>query len=590
MSKSIDILYSAPFPSTRTGALFNAFSYPTKISPEAEAIFIACHTKIGETVLDPFGGSGTTGIATLLTDCPTPEMLEKVKELGLEPTWGPRKAVVYELSPMGCLLGKVMCTTKSALFKKHAESLLKMASDICQDVYTIKDDDGNDGLFRHAIWSDVVVCPYCGKEFPYAKLAVDENPLKFKEAAICPCCGGNIYLSEAERAKETIEDPLLHKSVSVKKRRLYKLYGTTGRRNWSRFATESDQEYYDTIMKDRDITSSPIYQIKWGELYRQGYHYGITHLHHFYTTRNWFVFNTLWHKIDQFPEGIQDALRIFLLSYNSAHSTLMTRVVAKKNNPDFVITGAQPGVLYISGLPVEKNILLGLQRKLKTFVEAFQKVEASKGSVEFVNSSSTNIQLDDNTIDYIFTDPPFGDFIPYSEINQINEAWMGMVTDNAEEAIINRAQGKSIEEYSTLMTSVFRQISSKMKLTASCTLVFHSAKSAIWRALVDAYKQSGLFSVRTSILDKVQPSFKQTNSNVTVKGDPLILLKKDAEQVAFNEIFHNDQEIALFLREQAPTPYNKDIAVKTFSKYIMMCIEHNYSITLDAKYFFEYES
>ena len=97
MSRSIDILYSTPFPSTRTGALFNAFSYPTKISPEAEAIFIACHTKIGDTILDPFGGSGTTGIATLLTDCPTPEMLEKVKDLGLEPTWGPRKAVVYEL-------------------------------------------------------------------------------------------------------------------------------------------------------------------------------------------------------------------------------------------------------------------------------------------------------------------------------------------------------------------------------------------------------------------------------------------------------------------------------------------------------------
>ena len=48
MSKSIDILYSSPFPSTRTGALFNAFSYPTKISPEAEAIFIACHSNIGD--------------------------------------------------------------------------------------------------------------------------------------------------------------------------------------------------------------------------------------------------------------------------------------------------------------------------------------------------------------------------------------------------------------------------------------------------------------------------------------------------------------------------------------------------------------
>lgn len=47
-------------------------------------------------------------------------------------------------------------------------------------------------------------------------------------------------------------------------------------------ATENDQTSYNSTMANRDITSSPIYPIKWGELYRQGYHYGITHLHHGY--------------------------------------------------------------------------------------------------------------------------------------------------------------------------------------------------------------------------------------------------------------------------------------------------------------------
>ena len=53
-------LYQAPLPSNRSGALYNAFSYPTKISPETIAIFIACHTNIGDTVLDPFCGTFTT--------------------------------------------------------------------------------------------------------------------------------------------------------------------------------------------------------------------------------------------------------------------------------------------------------------------------------------------------------------------------------------------------------------------------------------------------------------------------------------------------------------------------------------------------
>jgi|GEM_PF-1256163 len=40
-------LYERAMRSTRGGPLFNAFSYPTKISPEAIALFIAAHTAFG---------------------------------------------------------------------------------------------------------------------------------------------------------------------------------------------------------------------------------------------------------------------------------------------------------------------------------------------------------------------------------------------------------------------------------------------------------------------------------------------------------------------------------------------------------------
>ena len=118
--KQLAPLYGEPFPSTRTGALFNAFSYPTKISPESEALFIACHTNIGDSVLDPFGGSGTTAIATMLCDSPTDNMLKLAEEYGLNPQWGPRKAYVYEISTIGCLLGNTLCHTNHATFEKFS--------------------------------------------------------------------------------------------------------------------------------------------------------------------------------------------------------------------------------------------------------------------------------------------------------------------------------------------------------------------------------------------------------------------------------------------------------------------------------------
>ena len=62
MSNVIKI-FEKPLPSTRSGAFFNAFSYPTKISPESIAVYIASITKPGDVVLDTFSGSGSTGIA-----------------------------------------------------------------------------------------------------------------------------------------------------------------------------------------------------------------------------------------------------------------------------------------------------------------------------------------------------------------------------------------------------------------------------------------------------------------------------------------------------------------------------------------------
>lgn len=580
-----DILYSQPFPSTRTGAIFNAFSYPTKISAEAEALFIACHTNIGDTILDPFGGSGTTGIATKLADAPTDSMKEISAKMGVKPQWGPRKAIVYEISTIGYLLGKVMCNTPSQLFELYATELLDTAEKEYGSLYQASDSEGNIGYVRYAIWSDVVRCPHCHETFRYCDVAVEDNPMRMRKEADCPLCGGRINTSDVERVTELVHDNKLGVDVMQKKRVLYKIYGETEGQNWSRFANNEDNQAYLELVQGLDLSGVPDYKIHWGELYRQGYHFGITHLQHFYTQRNVFVMSKLWKQIELYPAEIQDALKVFLLSYNSSHSTLMTRVVVKKDSKDFVITGAQPGVLYISSLPVEKNIFQGLRRKIKTFAEAFQKTEISNSVVEFRNESSTHIALEPKSVNYIFTDPPFGDFIPYSEINQINEAWLGCITDSTDETIINGSQGKSLLRYRDLMQQVFSGMSRVLSDDGKCTLVFHSAKAEIWRAIVDSYKQVGFESENVSMLDKKQFTFKQTNSKVTVKGDPLILLTKTHRECSPCR-YADDKAIANELINSSGGSTDKDDAVSNFSKYIMRCIENDVDITLNAKYFF----
>jgi 16S rRNA G966 N2-methylase RsmD/transposase-like protein len=589
ISDGFEALYRKPLPSTRTGALYNAFSYPTKISPEAIALFIATHTDPGSTTLDVFGGSGTTGIAALLCDKPTDAMVQTANQLGLKPKWGPRRAVLYELGVLGSFVSKAICSSpEPEQFELAALKLVQQAEQELGWLWDVKDPKGNRGRLRHAIWSDVLICPHCKAEASFWRLAVRRNPLRLGDRFTCPSCRKKSRVADVERAMETVFDGLLGKPVTRKKRVLVRIYGQTDGKTWQRDAAAVDAEAVVRAEQTSLPTGTPMAEIAWGDLYRSGYHKGISHLHHFYTSRNFLAIAKLWSMIEQHPESIRDALKLLVLSYNATHSTLMTRVVVKDGQNDFILTGAQSGVLYVSSLPVEKNVFEGVRRKIATFKQAFEAIAGSRSTVEVMNASSTKLGLSDMSIDYAFTDPPFGGYIPYAELNQLNELWLGRTTDQKEEVIVSSAQNKSVDTYARLMGEVFSEMARVLKDKGKATVVFHSAKTAVWHALMQAYEEAGFRVQTTSILDKLQTSFKQVVSNVSVKGDPLILLAKDrklektrmradSDDGIFQEILrraHNERDP----QEREPT--------RLYSRFVSRCLELGVHVSYDAEDFY----
>jgi len=585
--KNIIRLYKEPLPSSRSGVLFNAFSYPTKISPEAIAIFIACHTNVGDTVLDPFAGSGTTGLAGLLCDCPTPKMIETAKKIGVKPKWGARKIILQELSGIGAFIAKTMCNPPNpSEFEKVSNEALDEVEEDNKSLYQVKDDNGESGKQRYTIWSDILVCPKCKLEVSFWDAVVQFAPLAISQNFTCSKCGSKTKTSETERAIESYHDKIIGKKIIRKKRIPIKVYGKTGKRTWKKLANKK------TAISNKNKFNKqviPKTTINWGDLYRKGYHKGITHIHHFYTVKNLIAFSTLWDKSNTISKDLKEAFQLLVLSYNTSHSTLMSRVVIKKNNEDFVLTGAQSGVLYISSLPVEKNIFLGVRRKIKTFRKAFELVYKSKSSVQVINASSTKIALPDQSVDYIFTDPPFGGYIPYSEINQINEAWLGIETKQENEVIVSNAQNKSEAQYGDLMELVFKEMYRVLKNDGKSTVVFHSAKASIWRALMTAYENAG-FSVNTSsILDKVQGSFKQVTSTVKVQGDPLLLLEKKEVKTKVNgKSYESIVEDLLKIADLSNEDSNERSQERLYSRFVSKCLELSLPVSMNAEDFYKH--
>ncbi|PIW55638.1 MAG: DNA methylase N-4/N-6 [Sphingomonadales bacterium CG12_big_fil_rev_8_21_14_0_65_65_10] len=586
----ITALYERALPASRSGPLYGAFPYPTKISPEAIALFIAAHTRPGDTVFDGFAGSGTTGLAALLCENPSDELRAEADRLGLNVEWGARNAVLYEIGALGSFVGRTLSNPpEPRAFRKAAADILKSVEAACGWMYGALDPEGRQGALRHAVWSDLLTCPDCQGETSLWDSSVSLAPARIRSTFSCQMCGCEAPLDEATRSVENSWDDVIDASVERRSRTIARIYGSTGKSRWSRPASKADSELIAQIEAEPIPDCVPKQLIPWGDLYRRGYHKGITHLHQFYTRRNLIVFGRLWEAAGRYPEAIRGALRFWLLSYNAAHATIMTRVVAKSGQKDLVVTSAQPGVLYVSGLPVEKNLFAGLRRKLKTISDAFGVVYGRRGRVSVHQHSSCEVDLPDGSIDYVFTDPPFGGNIPYAEINFINEAWLGEFTDRRDEAIVSSSQKKSIREYQELLTDALSEANRILKPEGKATLVFHSASAEVWNALRGAYSDAGLGVECAGVLDKTQGSFKQVTTAGAVRGDPVLLLAKARSAAAIDEdcVWTVAERLSV---SASSLGVGEQSAQRLYSRLVSHFLTRDQDIPLDADEFYRWHN
>ena len=590
-SQCLEALYARALPAKRSGHLYCAFPYPTKISPEAIALFIAAHTRPGDTVFDGFAGSGTTGLAALLCEDPPAVLRAEAHRLGLDVQWGARNAVLYELGALGAFVGQTLTTPPDPrIFRRAAEDILHAAETEDGWMYGAKDPGDRNGMIRHVIWSDMLQCPECRREATLWDSCVSFGPAHFASHFTCPSCAHQAPLNDVERLTHKTHDDVIGNKRQLRTRRVARVYGSTAKKGWSREATGHDLSLLKRIEAEPIPDSVPRVAIPWGDLYRRGYHLGITHLHHFYTRRNLIVFGRLWERTARYKGALRDALRFWLLSYNASHATIMTRVVAKSGQKDLALTSAQPGVLYVSGLPVEKNLIIGLRRKLSTISSAFAVTRGRKGRVEVCQASSCCTHLPDRSIDYVFTDPPFGGNIPYAELSFINEAWLGRYTDRADEIIVSNAQEKAISEYQQLLTTALSEARRILKPDGKATLVFHSASAGVWNALQAAYTDAGFGVECAGVLGKTQGSFKQVTTNGAVRGDPLLLLsKKTAPQTKPIPCVWT---VAERLRQDAALTLDPDeqTAQRLYSRLVSHFLTRHQQVPLDASSFYRWHA
>ena len=165
----------------------------------------------------------------------------------------------------------------------------------------------------------------------------------------------------------------------------------------------------------------------------------ITSVADFYTDRNHTVLGTIYREIQSSDPELICPL-VFSLTAIVLSSSRMYKCRPDRNG------GTLMGSLYFPSLFQEMNAINAFDGKVQ---EILRLNERNRGfQPEYyplvrLGSAAELKAIPDNTVDYVFTDPPFGSNIYYSEAEVLWDAWLGRRMDREKEAVAHRKRWRN---------------------------------------------------------------------------------------------------------------------------------------------------
>ena len=492
----------------RTDPIYNCHAYLTKVPVAAILPFIDEFTKPGDLVVDIFAGSGMTGIAAAMHG---------------------RRAHLSDISVLGQHIALGYLTEVGPVrLREVARKVATEAREAIGDFYTTKRaEDGATVEMVRTVWSFTYVCPKCKFDLVYFKhLGANGKD----QPKTCPECGEAFVRRSWPRGEDV---PVHVVVVGVKGKQVDQPLADLDLETIERARSDKRQDI---------IPNLPIEPTR--EMYGRsalGKH-GLTETKRFFSPRNAIALLELWRAIDRVDDkGIQRKLRF-------AFTAILPRASRRYQWGPLRPLNAQNQTYYIAPVYFEWNVFELFHRKVEAAVRSdgeiframplFSKQVAS--NVDYSIASADALEhLADASVDYVFTDPPFGSNIFYSDMNLFQEAWLGTATVHAREAVMHTTGKKkngAAERYETLLRGAFEEAFRVLKPGTYMSVVFGNSNGAIWSLVQRALRSAGFGDVpiHVAILDKGQRSVKglKSGSEGVVTVDLVLTVQKPAEAKA----------------------------------------------------------
>lgn len=512
--------------------IYNAHSYHTKVPHRAIMRYLLHYTEPGDIVFDGFCGTGMTGVAAQL--CGDRNEVKALgyrvdangkifDEIGKEISkLGARRAAMSDLSPVATFIASNYNLPVDAhTFETAARRILKKLKTELGWMYETRHTDGTTRPIDYTVWSEVYTCPECGGEITFLKEALDEETKRVRDEFPCPHCGATLTKRRIDRVFETSSDPKLGGFWRRVKFRPCLIQYRVGKAKFEKLPDEEDLtvlKRVETMPWPDSIPSNP-WPIK--EMYHGSRvdPKGFNHTHQFFLSRPAIALGRLWELVESESNNRIRAMLLFFIEQAVWGLSRMARYVPTHFSQ---VNQYLSGVYYIASQHSECSPWYILDGKLSRLTKAFSLQWGSIAGTILATDSASTISLQDESLDYVFTDPPFGENIPYADLNLVIESWHGIRTNTRTEAIIDKPKGKELAAYQDLMSACFKNYFRALKPGRWITVEFSNSQASVWNSIQSTLQEAGFVVANVAALDKQQRSFRSVTSPTAVKQDLVI--------------------------------------------------------------------
>ncbi|MBA2681409.1 MAG: DNA adenine methylase [Ktedonobacteraceae bacterium] len=183
--------------------------------------------------------------------------------------------------------------------------------------------------------------------------------------------------------------------------------------------------------------------------------------------------------------------------------------------------------------------IIGLSDPATTLIaDSFQEMNANKRALVLC-ADSARLDLPEGSVDVVVTDPPYFDFVHYSELADFFYAWLRSGLQQrypefraATTRHVQEVQQKDAEAFSTALQKVFIECKRVLKPEGLLIFSFHHSKNEGWNAVGKAIFNAGLGVVATHpVKAEMSGATPKTQAGSPINYDAILVCKAQGDIV-----------------------------------------------------------